>query len=773
MRELSPYLLQRSAAVPEPRRTYADIYAFGEQRTFSGEDDHKLWRYWETIRRHYQVIIVIFLITELVTAAVLVTRTPLYTATSTIMMERQAPQLLASAGTSEQTEVNGVDTFYLTQYQILKSRSIAARVILDLGLEKSTYINRPVPKPSLLKASLNWAASMALPPAPIYQSSEPLGVPGKIINAYLSDLTIRPQYSTRLVEIAFTSPDPSLSARIANAHVQAFILQGYQRHAQSSEQAQRFLQHQLVELEKRIEKSEADLNQYRRERGLLNLSLDDKDEIVNQRLLQLNHNLVDAQAERIGLQADVETIRGNNYDELPAVVNSTLIQNLKAKSATLQGQYASLANQFTPDFPRVAQLRAQLEEVKRREQQEINEVVNSIKSKYRSAVDRENQLRQDFEQEKAHAMSLKDASLKDVILAREVDTNRALYQSVLERIKVLGVASESQITNISVIDPAETPLTPSSPKKKLSMVLSGFLSLLVGIGTVFLIAGTDNTFKSSDDVQRFLGLPNLATVVHLPSLDPSTLTARRFFQRKLKNDRSARENTALIQQPPIPTAYAAAGEAFRAIRTGILLSRSEEPPRTILFSSAIVGEGKSLTAVNSAIVFAHMLDRVLLIDADLRQPRCHKILKRGEQPGLTEVLTGSKKLEAAIQPTAVNGLYLLTAGALPPNPTELLGSKKMAEILASAASSYQHVLIDSAPLLPVSDSVILSTLVDGVVLVVGAQTAKSLVRGGCSRLAQVGAKILGIVLNNVNRLDQPHYYATRHYPVNNSATIDS
>lgn len=769
MQEISPYWMRRNASVPEPRRTVMDMYALDGQHPYGEEDDSELSRYWDTICRHWRLIAAIFLIAELITGVVLLTRTPLYTAVSTIMVERQAPQVLVSTGTSEQPEVSGVDTFYLTQYQILQSRSIAAKVVLDLGLVNNRYLNRPASKPGLLKVSLSWVASLVSPRQPFLRPSEPLGVPGHIIDAYLKGLTIRPQYSTRLVDIAFTSPDPSLSALIVNAHVRAFILQGYQRHAQSSEQAQRFLQHELIDLEKRIEKSEAELNQYRRERGLLNLSLDDKDEIVSQRLLQLNRDLIDAQAERIGLQADVQTIRDNDYDALPAVVNSTLIQNLKAQYTTLQGQYASLANQFTPDFPRVAQLRAQLAEVKRREQQEINEVVNSIKSKYQSAVNRENELRQDFEQEKANAMSLKDASLKDVILAREVDTNRALYQSVLERMKVLGVAGESQVTNISVIDPAETPLTPSSPKKKLSMVLSGFLSLLVGIAAAFFMERTDNTFKTSEEVQRYLGLPNLATVLHLPSANQGSLTARSFFPPRLKNGNGAANNATMVIQPSTRPSFAAASEAYRAVRTSILLSRSEKPPKTILFSSATAGEGKSLTAINCAIVFAQMLDRVLLIDGDLRRPRCHEILKHSDKPGLTEVLTGSAALEAAIQPTTVNGLYFLAAGGLPPNPTELLGSEKMAEILVNAASSYQHVIIDSAPLLPVSDSVILATMVDGVVIVVGAQTAKSLVRGACSRLALVGAKMIGAVLNNIDRYDQS-YYAT-HYPVRNSTEI--
>jgi capsular exopolysaccharide synthesis family protein len=208
--------------------------------------------------------------------------------------------------------------------------------------------------------------------------------------------------------------------------------------------------------------------------------------------------------------------------------------------------------------------------------------------------------------------------------------------------------------------------------------------------------------------------------------------------------------------------FAVAGEAYRAIRTGILLSRSEKPPQTILFTSGTAGEGKSLTAINTAIVFAQMRDRVLLIDADLRRPRCHEILGCDAHPGLTETLTGLQDLEDVIQPTGVKGLFLLSAGLTPPNPSELLASKKMREVLSILASSYEHILIDSAPILPVSDSVVLSTLVDGVIVVANAQTPKMLVREGCARLLHIGAKIFGIVLNDVDPQQRTTYAPYHH-----------
>jgi capsular exopolysaccharide synthesis family protein len=579
-----------------------------------------------------------------------------------------------------------------------------------------------------------------------------LGVDPLVIDYYLHNLTIRPQYQTRVVEVAFSGPDPLLSARTANAHVAAFIRQGNERHAQGSEEEQRFLESKLVDLEKRIEKSEHALNDYRSQRGILNFSLDDKDQMVAERLTELDQTWTAAKADRISLEAEAHTIKENRYNSLPAVVNSTLIQNLKAEASRLAGKYASLSNQFTPDYAPVAQLHAQLLEVQRREDAEIEQVVDSIKSRYEAAVRKEDGLRREFEEEKARVRALKGASLQDVVLAREVETSRALYQSVLERIKVLGIASESHITNVSVLDPAEIPATSSSPKKLLSLVLSGFLALMAGVGAALIIEGANPGLKTSAEVYRYLRLPNLATVLRIPGPREHWLPSRKLLLLP-SNSANGKGHDQLPTQNP----FSAATEAYRAVRTGILLSRSGRPPRTILFSSAIAGEGKSVTTLNTAIAFSQLLNRVLLIDADLRRPRCHEILDRDGHPGLTEVLTGLEELNAVVQPLDINGFHLMSAGLTPPNPTELLGSRRMAEILGAASSLYQQVLIDSPPILPVSDSVVLSTLVDGVVVVAEAGTDKELVREACSKLLDVGANILGVVLNKVDERDQPSY----------------
>ncbi len=720
------------------------------------------WSYWPVVRRHLIPILLLFLVVEISTFLVLLTKPRLYTAVGTILIDRQTPEVLASKSQNQQPNPDSGETFYNTQYEILSSRRLAATVIHDLGLETNPSFVGITAPPSELSILRSWLTSLIS--STLFEKSkdqpvtrqqpELFGVKSRSIDLYLQDLSIRPHPNTSVASIAITTGNPALSAEIANAHIHAFIRQNYTENSRSGAEAEKYLLGKLDELEGRIEKSEGALNDYRRQRGVLAFSLDDKDQMVSDRMATLNRDLVQAEAQRIALEADVATIKNSDVQSLPAVTESALIQRLREQAATLEGQYASLSNQFTPDYPPVAQLHAQLAEIRQQEQHEIKKIVDSLTTKYQVAVAQEQELKDDFEHEKAQAMSLKDASLHDVVLSREVETNRALYQSVLERIKVLGVDRDSQVTNVMTIDPAEVPTTASSPKKKLSLVVSGFLALLVGIGIALIREAGDSGLKSADEVEAFLRMPNLARIPHFN--DP--LKRRSMLERLTQRKRGQLNAPAIDDRAlPVPDALALAGEAYRSIRTGILLSRSETRPTTILLSSAGAREGKTLTAVNTAIVFAQMFDRVLLIDADLRRPRCHDIIGCNNGPGLTEVLTGFSSLHEAIQTTRMKGLFLLSAGMAAPNPTELLSSKKMKEILSAAASSYQQVLIDCPPILPVSDSILLSIIVDGVVIVANGRTPRTLVREACGRLIYVGSKILGVVLNDVELDHRQHY----------------
>ena len=729
--------------------------------TSARQADFDPWQYWIPIGRHSRLILSLFFVAEILTAVVVLSMTRLYKAESTIVIEDQMPELLENKVVQQQYDPNA-DSFYKTQYEVLKNRGLAARVIHDLGLDKDPYFS----KPARMTVLLSWLGSFlrSKHTTNASQDDQLLGVEPRVIDAYLKGLTIQPAYQTRLIRVGYSSPDPVLSARIANAHVRAFVRQTYEIHAQNNSLALQFLKSNLDELEKRTERSEAALNDYRRQRGIIAFSIDDKDKMVSDRIVDLNRSFVKAEEARIALQANVQTIKGNDYDSVPAVVSNPLIQNLKIQLSRLGGQYANLASQATAEYPPLVQLHAQMLEAQTRLHQETKRVIDSMEARYQQAFEKEKELRGDLEREKSDAMALKDASLRDVVLAREVDTNRALYQSVLERIKMLGMASEAHVTNISLVNRADVPVFSYSPRKGLSLVVSGILALLLGVGASFWMEGADNALKSAEEVYGYLHLPTLATVPRFTRGGETGSSSKRLLPMYLSNGNGKQLAVANGTNKLVPVVgpyHSAAGEAYRAVRTSILLSRSDRPLKIILFSSAMAGEGKSVTAINTAIAFANMKDRVLLIDADLRRPRCHEILDQKVDPGLAEVLAGVGRFAESVRPTGVKGLFLLSAGSSPANPSELLGSAKMRELLDQALSSYEHVLIDSAPILPVSDAVILSPLTDSVVLVSGCDTAKQLVRDACLRLLNVGAQISGVVLNNVDP-EHRRYYA-RYY----------
>ena len=767
MRELSPYVLQ-----PAPAQVHELPPGFHEPLT---EDESQVREYWRILKKYTRLIGACVASLVAITALIVFSMTPQYTAEVSVLIERHAPQAMKIEGA--QTDTPGPDEYdyYKTQFEILRSRVLASRVILDQGLENhSLFTGERNEKGVLAKIRAKLSAWSA--PPPIQDGNEGLAlVDPTALQAYLDRLEVRPVPRTRLVKISFSSPDPRLSAQIVNAHVATYARYGVELRTETNRDAQRFLEEKLVGLKERVKNSEAALNAYGREKGIL--SPDEKDNIVVDRLSDLNKRLTEAEADRITLEAQAYLIHKREYDSLPSVIENQLIQILKGQLMPMEAEYAQLTARFKSDYPKVIQLKAQLEETRQRINIEITKVVAGVESAYQAAVGKEKSLREKMEEQKAATMGLKDAAVNYAILAREVDTNRQLYDSVLQRMKEMEVAVELQTSNISVVDKADPPRYPSQPRKSLALVLSALCGLLGGVGLAFFSEHLDNTIKTPDDIQRHLGLPSLGVIPDFATLKQEP---RRLPQ--LASDEDAAPQEA-VTSDPVPDAppdilsvlrktelisshhpLSVITEAYRTLRTAIFLSRAGESPRTLLFTSATAGEGKTLTAVNTAVIFAQMGLRVLVIDADLRRPRCHKVLGVRNWVGLTEVLAGQRTTQEVIKQTATPNIFLLSSGAIPPNPAELIGSRKMSELMATVVEEYDCIIIDSPPVMPVSDALLLSTLVDGVILVVsGQKTPRHLVKETRSRLLYARAKILGVVLNRVDMKTSEYAYYYGHY----------
>jgi succinoglycan biosynthesis transport protein ExoP len=566
---------------------------------------------------------------------------------------------------------------------------------------------------------------------------------------------------------------------------------------QASQAAQRFLESRLVDLKEQVEKSEAALNTYRHDKGIVEFSSERKNEILLKRLEDLTGALTDAETKRIALESQADLISQKDYGALPQVVSNTMVHVLKPQLDNLDAQYASMASRYTLSYGPLVALKARLDDTQSRLNATVAEIVRSVKLEYQAALTREKDLQVEVEREKAKALALNDASLKDAILARDVDTSRELYENVLKRMNEMGVASEVHATNVSIVEMAVPPTSPSSPRKGLAIVLSGVLALFSAIGTAFFLEYLDDTLKTPEEVERYLRLPTFAFVPNVSSVrngsppaqlgvsqgEPEPCASPDQPQNGNSAERSHRNNTrsqtALVSvaevsrtiRSHVPFSRAgqqktgrlwtlvSAREAYRTIRSQILLSRAGAPPRTVIITSAVAGEGKSISAINTAIAFAHKGRRVLLIDADLRRARCHELLNSDGRQGLSEVLTGQVGLDEVVNATGVNNLFLLVAGAVPPDPPELLGSPKMGEILNALSAQYDHIVIDTAPVMPVSDTLVLSKYAEGVIVIVGRTTPKHIVRRACLRISDSGAKILGVVLNQVSSYGHSSYYS--------------
>jgi len=729
MNEPSTYFIRRE--IPEPE--------YAEFLTPPVEDEPSARDYWRAIVRRKRLILVLMVTALLGAGAVVYVMPPSYIATSTILIDHRAPKIEIKPAASETAALSDeeADNYYGTQYKILQSRSLAWRVIQDLALENSPLLNSR----SLL-AYLGIKAGSGQTKAQIRE---------KQIDSYLEHLTVKPQTGTRLVTLSFSSPDPMLSARIVNAHVRAYVAQGVQLRDQASSTARQFLETKLQEVRERVEKSEAALNDYRRQRGIVAAPSEDKTHVLTQRLADLEKALTSAETERIALETETHLVRAGDYDSLPMVISSTLIQNLKQDSAKADADYASLASQFKPDYPELEEINAHRNQLRSRLNREMQQVAAGIEWSYKAAVAREDELQKKVDAEKAVASALNDASLQDALMVREVESDQTLYRNVLSKINELGVVGGAPLDEVSIIDLAEPP-TETSSAQLLIIASVAVVSLLLGIGLALLLDRIDDTFRDPDQVERLLALPCLGLVPDFAKFNPAG-------RRLLSRSSSAAIAVATAHQLPAAKAGTEVNETFRAIRIGIVASRVAPSPKTILITSGSVSEGKTMTAVNSALAFAQMGDRVLLIDADLRRSRCHSVLDIHNEAGLSEVLTGRRKPEEVVRSTGIEGLACITAGSLHANPGALLGSKKMADLLAYLKTFYDSILIDSAPVMQISDTLLLATMVDGVLLVAGPATPKRVLRTVCSRLYMVRAKLLGVVLNRLDiKLGNDGYY---------------
>jgi polysaccharide biosynthesis transport protein len=719
---------------------------------YAVDDGIGLDQCWLVVRRHWQMMATVVSLAVILAWVAVSLMTPQYTAKSTLLIEPEPPRVLNVAdliNTSESTEDHD---YYNTQFELLKSRELASRVISDLDLAHDPIFNSVSMQARIM--------NLVLSPLAILSDDKPQAIPAKeekdldrsdTIDHYLAGLKVGPVAGSELVTVSYTAPDRRLAARIVDRHVRDYVQMGIDLRAQAGKRAQGFLARQLVEIGRQVQKSEAALNNYRDKMGIVSFGVDEKNTVAAQRMADLNKALTDVETRRLNAQAQMMLVQAGNYDSLPEVVDNPAITSLEPEVRNLQAEYARLSTAFNPGYPKLDELKAQMDAAQRALNVQIRDVAQAVRRSYLAADTEEKRLQAEINAEKAKDLAINDASLRDAVLVRAVETNRQLYKNVLQRMQEMAVTEPAPLSNISIVDDAVASRFPSEPRKVHDTCIVGLLALLSVVGLAFFEDQQDDRFHTLEEVEEFLGLPSLAMVPDFTRLGSLSSRGQRLslrfaqaIQGRGTNERSMRS----VKNHPSDVAGSA--EIYRMIRTALLFSRAGSPPRTIAVSSAIKGEGKTATVANTALAFARGRARTLLIDADLRRPNCHSLMNEANHAGLSDLLTGQIQLDEAIRATTIDNLFLLTAGSAVPNPAELLTSNEMRGILDTLRHQFDMVLIDTAPLMLASDTSAMVTMVDGVVLVVGADTPKRNTQRAYQRLQYVGAKILGVVLNRVD-----------------------
>jgi len=623
-----------------------------------------------------------------------------------------------------------------TEVRILQSDLLALQVIRQLNLDKRT--NQKLPNLVADPMQADSAHTTTL------------------LGNFKGNLKVSLIPNTRIIEIHYRSTDASLAANAVNTLASTYVEQNFKTKFESTMQASDWLSKQLVDLQMKVETSQEKLVRYQKEHEIL--GIDEKQNIITAKLDELNKEMTSAESDRMQKEAIYRLTQSSDPNAVASAVSAdvtpgqvgSLLDRLHGQQADLKIQIAELSTQLGPSYPKVAQLNNQLKEIDKQIQSETQKAIEKLRGQYMAAQQRENMLRDALEKQKQEANKLNESAIEYSLLKRDVETNRTLYEGLLQKMKEAGVTAGLRSNNFRIVDAARVPNSPVEPNIPRNLAFALVLGLTSGIALAFLLENMDNTVRTTEQAQIISALPALGMI---PLGSKSSNNGSRPKRPELT---SSREAVELVTQARPQSQMA---ESYRALRTSLLLSNLGAPPKVIMVTSARPQEGKTTTSINSAIVLAQKGVRVLLIDADLRRPSVHKTLGMGPRSGLSNVLTGSATLEQAITPSPIlPNLFVLSAGTPPPNPAELLASSNMKDVLTELRGQYDHIVLDTPPTLSVTDAVVLSPRVDAIILVIrSGQTTKQALRRARDILMQVNAHVTGVLLNAVD-LSSPDYY---------------
>jgi capsular exopolysaccharide synthesis family protein len=642
--------------------------------------------------------------------------TPKYTAIATIEISREASQVTSFQGVERETGLADQE-FYQTQYGLLRSRSLSERVATQLRLvdDPSFYALFGVVREDPAFRQVNGRY-------PAAGRAERQRVAGEILSGHLG---IAPARLSRLVEVRFVSPDPAFSAKVANAWAENFIQINLERKIQATSYGRNLLQRQLAQQKELLDGSQRQLVAYASAQRIINLPAQQSAEgstsersIVADDLASLNSALGQATADRIAAEARYRE-EGTGGASTEALRNQA-INALRQRRAELKAEYQRLMTQFEPGYPAAQAIQSQLDQLDRSIAGEERRVTGSLQSDYRTALERERGLQQRVETLKTSYLDLRRRSIQYNIYQQEVDTNRALYEGLLQRFKEIGVAGGVGVNNVSIVDQADVPRQPSSPRLLINLALALIIGTALGAGLALALERMDEAIADPGEVERRLGLPLLGSVPKVEGETPKQALLDR------KSD--------LV-------------DAYLAIQTNLAFTTEHGVPRSLAVTSTRPAEGKSTTALALATTLARAQRKVILVDGDMRSPSIHHLGGVDHDRGLSNFLAGEDNIGSLTFEMTDLGFTAMSAGPIPPNAAELLTGNRLAVLVDRLLEIYDHVVIDSPPVMGLADAPLIASRVEGVVYAVESHGIRStLVKTALSRLAAANARIFGGVL---------------------------
>jgi len=740
---------------------------------------NRLHEYWRSIRKHIWLVILILVLVTLLTAVYMSRQPDIYESLSRVQVDLETannPAIGALKGNSIYLNNSYQDpTYFNTQITILTSAGLLGRVAKTLDLEH----NQAFLHPQSAQTGSFWESvkgmfgskksedpSKATDDNKLLPSSALAHDDAVEANHYQpyveilqGGLSVKQLTDTRIIEIRFRHQDPEIAEKINNMVAEAFVVSNLERKTETSNTAGDFLQKRIADLQSEIRHGEEQLINYAKSRQIL--SLDASQNMVVDRLAGLNKQLLEAENERKTAEAAYRAALapGALAAQAEGVINNPAAA-AEAKVAELKQRRAQLLLEYTENYPEVKDLTQQIAMLEKQAEQSRTHgqsiIKTNLETTFRQAEKKEQALRDAFEKQRAETLSQNEAAVNYRIIQQEIETNKTLLDGLLQRSKENDVILAGTPNNIHVVDHAARPKGPVGPKRRQAILLAAIFSLILGVALARYLDYLDDSVRTSEDVENFLRLPALAVI---PALGKSArrrlLSAMPGGQKK--NGTHAGEELLLHASNRSPLA-----EAYRQLRTSVMLSAAGGAPRTLLVTSSQPGEGKTTTVVNTAMILAQTGAKVVIVDADMRRPRLHSIFNLENKTGLSGLLANKMteaEVLAFVQYHEESGLYVLPSGRIPPNPAELLGSDQIRSLIAVLESNFTHVVIDSPPVASFTDGVLLSSLADGVLLVVhGGSASRHIVRRSRQLLVDVGAKIFGVVLNNVNVSRHDYYY---------------